>query len=82
MQVLLLQNVSGFGRKGEVKNVKDGYFQNYLLPKKLGVIATPAKIKEAEHQKKQAVVQQEMVRERAQEIQQKMKGLKLTLKAK
>ena len=82
MQVILKQNVPGFGRKGEVKSVKDGFFQNYLLPKNLAVVATPAKIAEAERNKKQVVVQQEMVRERAQEIQEKMKGLKITLKAK
>ncbi len=44
MQVLLLQNVKGIGKAGEVKAVNDGYAQNFLFPKKLAEIATPEKI--------------------------------------
>lgn len=35
MKVVLLDNIRGVGRMGEVKNVSDGYARNYLLPKKL-----------------------------------------------
>ncbi len=44
MQVLLLQNVKGIGKAGEVKTVSDGYAQNLLFPKKLAEVATPEKI--------------------------------------
>ncbi len=39
MKVLLLQDVKGQGKKGELVNVSDGYARNFLLPKKLAVIA-------------------------------------------
>ena len=40
MKVIFLQDVKGSGKKGEVKNVADGYARNMLLPKKLAVEAT------------------------------------------
>ncbi len=40
MRVIFLSDVSGSGRAGEVKEVKDGYARNFLIPKKLAVAAT------------------------------------------
>lgn len=82
MQVILKQNVPALGKKGEVKNVKEGYFQNYLQPKGLAEVATAAKIKEAEGALKRQVVEKGRITEQAEEIQKKLKGLKITLKAK
>lgn len=45
MKVVLLENVKNYGKKGEVVNVSDGYGKNYLLPRKLAVIATPEALK-------------------------------------
>ncbi|MCI1305391.1 MAG: 50S ribosomal protein L9 [Lachnospiraceae bacterium] len=41
MKVILLQDVKSLGKRGDVVNVSDGYARNMLLPKKLGVEATP-----------------------------------------
>lgn len=46
MKVLLLQDVKGQGKKGELVNVSDGYARNFLLPKKLAVIADNAVMNE------------------------------------
>ena len=48
MKVILLQDVKKLGKKGEVKEVADGYARNFLLPRKLAVEATPSKMKEYE----------------------------------
>ena len=40
MKVLLLQDVKGQGKKGDIINVSDGYANNFLLKKGLGTIAT------------------------------------------
>jgi large subunit ribosomal protein L9 len=43
MRVILLDNVIGLGRAGDIKAVKDGYARNYLIPKKFAEIATKGK---------------------------------------
>ncbi len=43
MKVILLENVVGLGKAGEIKNVRDGYARNYLIPKKLVEVATKRK---------------------------------------
>ncbi|MBI4787583.1 MAG: 50S ribosomal protein L9 [Chloroflexi bacterium] len=48
MEVLLLRDVPGVGSPGQVKKVADGYARNYLLPKKLAVIATESAVKQAQ----------------------------------
>ncbi len=82
MQVILKQNVPALGKKGEVKNVKEGYFQNFLQPKGLAEVATTAKVQEAQEILKKLTVQKERITEQANEIQKKLKGLKITIKAK
>lgn len=44
MKIILLEDVKSLGKKGEIVNVSDGYARNMLLPKKLGVEATPANL--------------------------------------
>lgn len=45
MKVILLEDVKGHGKKGEVVNAKDGYARNYLFPRKLAVEANSANLK-------------------------------------
>jgi large subunit ribosomal protein L9 len=82
MQVVFLGDIKGIARKGDVKNVKDGYFQNYLLPRKLAAQATSAMIKQAEEMRKKMVVENERVKEKASEIAKMLEGKKVTLKSK
>jgi large subunit ribosomal protein L9 len=48
MKVLLTQDVYNLGHAGEVKTVADGYGRNFLLPRNMAVLATPAALKRAE----------------------------------
>ena len=82
MQVVLLKDIKGFGFKGDVKNVKDGYFQNFLFPKKLAVKATAGKIKEAELKRKNEIVQKDRLLAEANEIVKKLDGVKFVIKSK
>jgi len=47
MQVLLLKDVEGLGRAGDIKHASGGYAQNYLIPNKLAVPATDGAMKQA-----------------------------------
>ena len=46
MKVILLQDIKALGRRGDIKNVSDGYARNFLLPRNLVKPATPAAEKE------------------------------------
>ena len=51
MKVILLEDVKALGKKGQVVNVSDGYARNLLLPKKLGLEATPKNLNDLKLQK-------------------------------
>ena len=51
MKVIFLKDVKGKGKKGEVKNVADGYAHNFLLKNNLAIEANQATISELEGQK-------------------------------
>ena len=48
MKIILLDDVTSLGRRGEVRDVADGYARNYLLPQKLALHATAANLKNLE----------------------------------
>ncbi len=82
MKVILLKDVKGVGKKGDVINAADGYARNFLLPRKLAEEATDSNMhilnnqKEAERRKKLAEI------EAAQQLAQKLKGKEVVLSVK
>ena len=52
MQVVFLEDVPDVAKAGEIKNVKDGYGRNFLLPRKLAAAVTPIVLKQLEEQRK------------------------------
>lgn len=52
MQVILLEDVKSLGKKGDIVKVNDGYARNFILPKKVGVEATPKNLNDLKLQKK------------------------------
>ena len=52
MQIILLEDVKALGKKGEIVKVSDGYARNMILPKKLGLEATPGNLSIWKMQKK------------------------------
>jgi large subunit ribosomal protein L9 len=82
MKVIFLKDVKGKGKKGEVKNVADGYAHNFLLKKGLAVEATNANIGQLEGQKKkeQQLAQEEL--EEAKKLKATLEELTVEMKAK
>lgn len=54
MEVVLLEDVKALGKKGQVVKVNEGYARNFILPKKLGVEATPKNLNDLKLQKANA----------------------------
>lgn len=82
MQVILLKDVKGQGKAGQVVKVSDGYARNMLLPKKLAMEATDANIKALEKKKAEEEAQRAADKKAAEEIKAKVEAKTVTLKAK
>lgn len=63
MKVILIKDVARLGRKSEVKDVPSGHALNFLIPRKLAVIATPEQLKRYAEGVKQVGLQKEEVHE-------------------
>ncbi|MES2668602.1 MAG: 50S ribosomal protein L9 [Patescibacteria group bacterium] len=55
MKVVLLKDVKNTGRAGAVVNCSDGHAQNFLIPRGMAALATPANLKQAELRTKQDI---------------------------
>ena len=83
MQVILLKDVKGQGKAGQVVKVSDGYARNMLLPKKLAMEAAPANMKVLEKQRAQIEAQRAIDKQVAEDIKAKVeaKTVKVVTKA-
>jgi len=72
MKVILQEDVKGKGKKGEMVNVSDGYARNFLLPKKLAVLANPENISKMKADEKAKQKKFEEDKAKAQEVAAKL----------
>lgn len=82
MKVVLLEDVKGKGKKGELCNVSDGYARNFLFPKNLAVIADNGVLSELKNREESAKHHKKQETDAAKEISQKLDGKTLTITAK
>ena len=82
MKVIFLQDVKGSGKKGEIKNVADGYARNMLLPKGYAVEATAANMNKLEGAQASAQHKIDVDIQAAKEAAAKIKGKKVEIVAK
>lgn len=82
MKVILLQDVKGKGKKGQMLEVSDGYARNFMLPKKLAIEATPDAINTMRMNDK--ATQERIAREKAEalETSKKLRDMTVTVTAK
>ena len=83
MKVILQQDVRGQGKKGQLIEASEGYARNYLLPRKLAVLATPDAINTMNLKEKARKAEEQRQREEALATAEKLKNctVKLTAKA-
>ncbi len=79
MKVVLLADVKGQGKKGEVVSVSEGYANNFLLPRKLAIVATTDALNVVSLKKQAEAYQEEQNRLKAVDLANRLKGFELTL---
>jgi large subunit ribosomal protein L9 len=82
MKVIFLKDVKGKGKKGEIKNVADGYAHNFLLKNNFAVEANQASISALDGQKRKEDKHAEQVLEDAKKLKEKLELLTIEIKAK
>jgi len=82
MKVIFLQDVKGQGKKGEIKNVSDGYAKNFLLPKGVAVEATNSNLNDIKGKNESIQYKKDMAEENAHALAKKLESVTVTLTAK
>ena len=82
MKVVLLADVKGQGKKGELCNVSDGYARNFLFPKNLAIEANAAAMSELKSREEAKVHHKNEEIAAARDIASRLEGKTITIKAK
>ena len=82
MKVVFLEEVPNVAGSGQIKEVADGYARNYLLPRKLAVLARPEMIEAVEAQLKKKALVQARTEAEMRELAKLLEGKEIVLKAK
>ena len=82
MKVILLQDVKGKGKKGQMLEVSDGYARNYMLPRKIAIEATADAVNTKKMNDKAAAEKAAKERAEAMETSHKLREMTLVVKAK
>jgi large subunit ribosomal protein L9 len=81
MKVVLLEDIQGTGRAGEIKEVSKGYAKNFLLPRGLALVATSAVIKQVESRLEKEKLEESVGREKLVELAQQIEGKEIHFRA-
>lgn len=82
MKVILLKEVKGMGKEGDLVNSKDGYARNYLIPRNMAIEATTENLKKWEEAKKQEAAKKKQELEEAKALKERLEKLTVEVKAK
>ena len=82
MKVIFLKDLKGQGKKNEIKEVADGYGQNFLIKKGYAILATPANVKKLEHDMSEQQLEENLYIKDMQSLKQKLEKEKFIFKAK
>jgi large subunit ribosomal protein L9 len=82
VKVILLQTVRNLGEPGKLVDVSDGYARNYLLPRKLAVVADEGNVRHMAHHKRETARRLEKMAADAGQVAQRLEELTLVVKAK
>jgi len=79
MKIILREDVPKLGKSGELLSVKDGFARNYLLPKKLAVVANASNLRQLEHEKAVISLHQRKMKNSAELLAEQLSRLNLQI---
>ena len=82
MKVILLDNVKGIGRVGDIKEVNDGYARNFLIPRRLGKPASTGAMKDAQLLKAKKLESADLERDQSVAIAATLNGMTIEMQGK
>lgn len=82
MKVILLTDVKNVGKKGEIKEVADGYGRNYLVKNRFAVEATKKSMEILQNQKDQAALELQQKTQQANQLKERIESVSLLFKVK
>ena len=82
MKVIFIKDVKGQGKKGEIKEVKDGYGMNFLIKNKYAVQATNTSINKLNKEKQERALEENLLIKDMEDLKNKLEKEKIVFKAK
>ena len=82
MEVIFIKDLKGQGKKGEIKEVKDGYAENFLIKKGYAIKSTKASLEKLEDENKAKAQEEEQAKEKALKLKTTLEKITLTFKVK
>jgi len=82
MKIILLKDVKGVGKKGETKEVSDGYARNFLIPRKLAVMSTSLSQAQLAKDNANEAAHQKQLKAEAEKLARRLENINVEFKAK
>ena len=82
MKVIFIKDVKGQGKRGEIKEVKDGYGMNFLIKNKYAVQATNQSINQLKKEKQELALEENLLIKDMEDLKKKIEKEKIIFKAK
>ena len=82
MRIILREDVENLGKAGEIVKVADGYGRNYLIPRKLALLANVRNMKALEHDRLVIETRAKKARKAAEDVAASISGISLSVSAK
>ena len=82
MKVIFIKDLKGQGKKGEIKEVKDGYGTNFLIKNGYAVLANESNLKHFNTQKNKELLEESLYIKECEKIKEQLEKLKINIKVK